>query len=209
MMYRFFRLLSAMTMCLLLFSGSFARAETVSPDTNVTVAIPDGWETVTSNFTSANADVARIFDCTAEDPRQLKVLGWKAESDGKVSVAFCISYQKSGIGKMRSLLKNSKDKEREAIAAKFLDSFAGKLKSEYEKRNMKVVDLSADLLEAGNGFVVVMDGKIADGATTRFNSSTVYLQGDALLRISFVYTESTPPSVVDQLDAIALSVNWK
>ena len=69
--------------------------------------------------------------------------------------------------------------------------------------------MSADLLEAGDGFVVVMDGKIADGAATLMNASTIYIQGDGLLRISFVYRGSTPPAVVEQLDAIPLSVDWR
>ena len=200
--------IAALLWCPLLPAG-LARAETLHPDSGVSVTVPDGWERAGSGFASANAEVTRIFDCMAEDPGQIKTVGWKAGGDGKVTAAFCISYQKSGISKVRSLLKNSKDKEREAVAAKFLDSFAGKLKSEYAKRKMKVADLSADLLEVGDGFVVVMDGKIVDGATTLLNSSTVYLQGDALLRVSFVYNESTPASVVEQLDAIPLSVNWK
>ena len=203
------RLFTVALVCCTLLAASFVRAEMLRPDSGVSVTVPDGWERAGGGFASANAEVTRIFDCTAEDPGQIKTLGWKTESDGKVTAAFCISYQKSGIGKVRSLLKNSKDKEREAVAAKFLDSFAGKLKSEYAKRKMKVADLSADLLEVGEGFVVVMDGKIVDGATTLLNSSTVYLQGDALLRVSFVYNESTPASVVEQLDAIPLSVNWK
>lgn len=209
MRHKLISLFTAVMGCFLLLPAGFAGAEMLQPDSGISVTVPDGWERAASGFASANAEVARIFDCTSEDPGQIKTLGWKAESDGKVTAAFCISYQKSGIGKMRSLLKSSKDKEREAVAAKFLDSFAGKLKSEYAKRKMKVADLSADLLEVGDGFVVVMDGKIADGATTRLNSSTVYLQGDALLRISFVYTTSTPASVVEQLDAIPLSVDWK
>lgn len=194
--------------CLLLTAGP-ARSEILAVEPGVSVTLPDDWERADSGFASANAEVARIFDCATGDPGQIKTLGWKTGSDGKVTAAFCISYQSSGIGKVRNLLKTSKDKEREAIAAKFLDSFAGKLKSEYQKRRMKVADLSADLLEAGDGFVVVMDGKIADGAATLMNASTIYIQGDGLLRISFVYRGSTPPAVVEQLDAIPLSVDWR
>ena len=193
-----------------LFVPLCAGAATVMPDVSVRVTVPDDWEKVDSNFSGANAEVSRIFDCTSESSSQVKTLGWKSGSDGQVTAAFCISYQRSGIGKMRNLLRSSKGPEREAIATKFLDSFAGKLKSEYAvKRKMPLSDLSADLMEAGSDFVVVMDGKITDGGGRLFNSSTIYLHGDSLLRISFVYKNSTPSFVVDQLDAIPLSVEWK
>ena len=200
--------LFAVAWCLLLTAGP-ARSEILAVEPGVSVTLPDGWERADFGFASANAEVSRIFDCATGDPGQVKTLGWKTGSDGKVTAAFCISYQNTGIGKVRNLLKTSTDKEREAIAAKFLDSFAGKLKSEYLKRKMKVADLSADLLEAGDGFVVVMDGKIADGGATLMNASTIYIQGDGLLRISFVYRGSTPPDVVEQLDAIPLTVDWR
>ncbi len=197
-------------LCCLMLPGSFAAAEVLTPDAGVSLTVPDDWEKVTSGFTSANPEVSRIFDCATEDPGRLQTLGWKSEGDGKVTAAFCVSYQKSGMDKVRGLLKNSSGKEREAIAAKFLDSFAGKLKAEYTvKRKMAVKDLSADLLEAGDGFVVVMDGKIVDGPVTRINSSTIFLHDDSLLRISFVYSESAPASLVERLDAIPLSVEWK
>lgn len=209
MKQKLMRIFALAGLCLLL-PLSIAEAATLMPDASVKVAVPDDWEKVDGNFSGANAEVSRIFDCTSESPSQLKTLGWKSGSDGQITAAFCISYQLSGIGKMRNLLKSSQGKEREAIAAKFLDSFASKLKSEYTvKRKMALSDLSAALMEAGNDFVVIVDGKITDGGRRLFNSSTVYLHGDSLLRISFVYRDSTPPSIVDQLDAIPLSVEWR
>ena len=205
----FIRISTILILFFFLFPASTIKAEVLQLDPKISITVPNGWERVNTGFASANAEVTRIFDCVVEDPAQLITVGWKTESDGRVAASFCVSYQKSGIGKVRSLLRSSKDREREVIAAKFLDSFAGKLKSEYKKRKMQVTDLSADLLEFGDGFVVVMDGKIVDGPSTRLNSTTVYLQGDALLRISFVYDTSAHASVVEQLDAIPLSVNWK
>ena len=73
------------------------RAETFTGGNGITVTVPDGWERAGSGFASANAEVTRIFDCMAEDPGQIKTVGWKAGGDGKVTAAFCISYQKSGI----------------------------------------------------------------------------------------------------------------
>ena len=209
MSWHWVRLFVIAGLYVLLLGGGTALAAIMEPDAGIRVTVPDDWEKTHSSYAATNTEVTRIFDCTSEDAAQLKYLGWKTTSDGQVAAAFCISYQKSGIGKMRTLLQNSKGKERDTIAAKFLDAFAGKLKSEYMKRKMSVADLSADLLEVGDGFVLVMDGKIVDGTTTRVNSSTVFLQDDALLRISFVYDESVAAAVVEQLDAIPLSVIWK
>lgn len=206
----FVRLCAVMVLMGMVLPAGLTRAESLTLDPAVSLTLPDGWERANSGFASANAEVSRIFDCATSDSSQVKTLGWKSGDSGGVVAAFCVSFQKSGIGKMRKLLKESKGKEREAVAAKFLDSFAGKLKSEYmEKRKMQVTDLSADLLEAGNGFAVVMDGKVIDGPTTRLHSSTIYLNGDSLLRVSFIYMESAPASLVEQLDAIPLSVEWQ
>ena len=188
----------------------FAGAAVVMPDGKVSVTVPDEWEKANSRYASANAEVTRIFDCANEDPARIKAFGWKTGSDGKVAAAFCVTYYSSGMGKMRTLLGASQGKEREALAAKFLDTFAGKVKLEYQgKRQMPVNGLSADLLEAGENFVVVMDGQVHDGARVLFRSSTAYMHGDALLSVNWVHDASAPQSLVQQLDAIALSVEWK
>lgn len=191
------------------FTAGSAGAAVVLPSPDVSVVIPDGWETAEGDIAAARNVLLRFFDSAGEQSSRLKALGWKTK-DNDIIAAFALVYHPSGMGKVRMLLKNSSGKEREAVAARFLDSFAGKIKDEYvNKRNMGVTALSADLLEAGDDFVVIIDGKITEGSRKRLRSSTIYLHKDALLHISVIHDESVARAVRDQLDAIPLSVEWK
>ena len=60
--------------CLLLTAGP-ARSEILAVEPGVSVTLPDDWERADSGFASANAEVARIFDCATGDPGQIKTLG--------------------------------------------------------------------------------------------------------------------------------------
>lgn len=194
---------------LLLLPSYPAFAATIAPDQDFTLQAPDGWEVLSRDFANlTHPSVAHVLDCVSDDPAELKQVGWKIEN-GKVFGAYCISYRKSGMRQAAVLLKYSKGKEHEDLTAKFVDTFAGAIHAGYAKRNITVRDMSADLLDAGDDIIMILDSRIAGEAGDYVRSATAFLHDDSLLNVGFIYNTSAPLSVREQLEAMSLSVKWK
>lgn len=186
-----------------------AFAASVSPDTDFSLTVPEGWELLGVNGASLPEAVAKRLDCVDDAPSEGKLVGWKTDAGGAFVGAFCVTYRKSGMGKALRMIKSSRGKQREDMAAKFIDTFAGTLHAGYAKRDMRVVDLSGDLLDAGDDLIMIMDGKVQGGDGTYMRSSTVIMHGDGMLNVGSVYGAAAPDAVRDDLDGLPLSVVWK
>ena len=130
--------------------------------------------------------------------------------DGKkVLGAYCVSYHKSGSRQAAVLLRYSKGKEHDDLAKKFVETYAGVIAGGYKRRDIRLIDMSADLLEAGKDLIMILDGKV-DGSTGQYiRSATIILHDDSLLNIGAVYALDAPQAVKDELDAMPLSVTWR
>lgn len=179
-------------------------------DASFNIQTPAGWETMDRDVMgSAPSKVTDMLDCAREDPSNAKLLGWKLADDGKLMGAFCISFQKSGMGKLRNILKTATGDNRQKASDKFIDTFASKLHEEYGvKRSMAISGLSADLMDADNDVIMVMDGKVKSSDREYMRSLLIFLHDDSLLNISFIYGADVPGSIVEQLDAIPASLKW-
>lgn len=188
-----------------------AHAAEVSPDSSFLITVPDGWESLgTGSVSQAPQAVVKAIDCANEDPGDVKLLGWKLSSGGEFEAAYCISYQRRGMGKLRQIIKSSSGADRKKASDKFIDTFASKLNEEYSiKRKMTLSDLSADLMTADNDVVLVMDGKLKGQGRELLRSLVVYLHDDGLLNISFIYDVNAPLHVSRALDVLPISVKWQ
>jgi hypothetical protein len=185
-------------------------AAEVALDAGCSVSIPDGWETLGRDVAElADPDVKRLFDCLDESVGELKVLGWKKGTDNALQGAFCLRYRKDGMGKVLGLLKQSAGKERDEAAGRVIDAFAGDIHASYGRRDMRVTDMSGDMLDAGDGVIMILDGKIQGAGFSLMRSTTAILHGDSLVHVGVVYVATAPPSVVEQLEELPLTVKWK
>lgn len=203
------KLLALIAAAITLALAPAAHAASVQPDPDFSIVTPDGWDHLLRDFSNlTHPTVAHVLDCVDEDPSLLKQVGWKIEG-GKVLGAYCISYRKSGMRQAAVLLQYSKGAEHDALARKFIDTYAGEIHSGYQRRDIALTDMSADLLEAGKDLLVIIDSKIA-GATGRYmRSATIILHDDALLNVGTVHAEDAPQAVRDQLESMPLSVTWR
>ncbi|MDL2316545.1 hypothetical protein LJC59_05625 [Desulfovibrio sp. OttesenSCG-928-A18] len=197
-------------LCLFLLTAQ-AHAALVHPDKDFSLYAPDGWTILNGNIASKTpAPVKRMLDCSDNSSVELKQLGWKGGPNGEVLGAYCISYKKSGFGKVRESLKSSTGKERESLSSKYVDSIAGGIQLGYgKKRQMKVIHISGDLFEAGPDLIMVMDGQIEDGGELFIRSSTVFLHGDAQLSIDWVRGMDAAADVVTALESMPVTLEWK
>lgn len=179
-------------------------------DSSFSLQTPGSWETMSRDVMgTAPKKVTDMLDCLQEDPSNAKLLGWKLADDGKFMGAFCISFQQTGMGKLRNILKTASGDNRQKASDKFIDTFASKLHEEYGlKRNMSISGLSADLMDADNDVIMVMDGKIKSSDRDYMRSLLIFLHNDSLLNISFIHGVDVPASIIDQLDAIPVSLKW-
>lgn len=186
-----------------------AAAET-SPDPSFVINTPeDGWES-TSAPHQAPDDVKRILDCANEDPGEVKFMGWRLAADGRFQGAYCLSYQRRGMGRLRDILRDSNPEKAKQAGDKFIDTFASKLNDEYSrKRNMILSDLSADLMKADNDVIMIMDGMATGGGIEYMRGIVVFLHNDSLLNISSIYDKRAPETVKRALDAIPVSLRWR
>lgn len=199
-----------MALLLLMVFASHCQGAAIMPDSSVTLRVPDGWDSVHRDFSGLTPpSVAGALDCVDANPSELTLVGWKLDESGVVEGAYCVSFRKNGMGRALNILKTSQGKEKEEAAAKFTDTFAGVIMAGYSKRKMKVVDMSADLINAGKDVVMVLDGKIRDTSGEYIRSATVYLHNDSMLSINSVYKTTSPVKIADQLDAIPVSVEWR
>ena len=199
------------TLCVFLLAVALtAQAADISPDPSFSVSVPDGWETLQGSVRQAPESVRAAIDCADEDPGEIKVHGWALAEDGGFHGAYCISYQRRGMGRLRDILNDpSPDKVKEA-GDRLIDSFASKLNDEYgRKRNMTVSDLSADLLRADGDVIMVMDGMVTGSGIQYMRGTVVYLHDDSLLNISSIYDRRAPETVKRALDAIPVSLRWQ
>lgn len=197
-------------MLLILFSVPQCFAAEANLDSSFSLQVPAGWETMSSDVMgTAPKQITDMLDCAREDPSSAKLLGWKLGNEGRFEGAFCISFQRSGMGKLRNILKTSTGNNRQQASDKFIDTFASKLHEEYGvKRNMAISGLSADLMDADNDVIMVMDGKIKSPDREYMRSLLIFLHNDSLLNISFIHGTDVPASIVEQLDAIPVSLKW-
>ena len=198
------------TLCVFLLAAALAaEAADIRPDPSFSLTVPDGWETLQGSVRQAPESVKAAIGCADEDPGEIKVLGWELAEDGRFHGAYCISYQRRGMGRLRDILNDpNPDKAKEA-GDKLIDSFASKLNDEYSrKRNMTVSDLSADLIKADGDVIMVMDGLVTGSGVQYMRGTVVYLHDDALLNISSIYDKRAPETVRRALDAIPVSLRW-
>jgi len=186
-----------------------AHAETVGPDPSFTLELPDDWNYLIREYRDlTHPTVAHVLDCVNDDPSELKRVGWKMR-DGKVAGAYCVSFRKSGMRPAGVLLKYSTGEERERISKSFVDTYASEIFSGYTDRKIRVKDMSADLLEVEQDFILVLDCAISGDTGEYIRSATIVLHDDSLLKIGTVYPVGAPDSVVELLDTVPLSVKWK
>lgn len=188
-----------------------AHAAQVRPHPAFSLNVPDGWESSgTGGVHQAPQSVRDVLDCANEDPGEIKLMGWKLLEDGRFEGAYCISYQRRGMGRLREILRNAVGDEAKKAADKFIDSFASKLNDEYgRKRKMTISDLSADLMKADNDLIMVMDGKVSGGGRQFLRGLVVFLHGDGLLNVSTIHDVRAQSQVKQALDAIPVSVSWQ
>ncbi len=219
------KLLALTTVLVCALSAPVAYGESIRPDYDFTITVPDGWESLQRNFSERmDSRVARVFDCVDEDPARLKQAGWKlaegqdagldatqdAGSDtGKVLGAYCISYRKEGMRPAAVLLHYSRGEQHETLVKKFIDTYAGEIEGGYQKREMPLRDMSADLFEAGADLILIIDGRVSDESGSYIRSATIILHDDSLINIGTVYAEDAPAKVKEELEAMPLSVVWK
>lgn len=186
-----------------------AHAATFQPDSSVAMNVPDGWQSSKSNYGSTvPAPVNAVFDCVSRNPSEVKIVGWKLEGD-TVEGAYCVTYQKSGMGRVREILKTTQGENREQAAAKVMGAFAAEVQGGMANKGLSVTDFNANIIDAGKDVVVVVDGK-GSGASGEFaRSSTMILHGDGLLTIGSLHGTAASGETVKQLDAIAGTVKWK
>lgn len=186
-----------------------AFAAQISPDPSFTLNVPDDWEG-TGAVHEVPQVVKNVIDCANEDPGEIKYAGWRVAADGRFMGAYCISYQKRGMGRLREILQSGDSEKAKQAADKFLDTFASKLNDEYSrKRNMTVNDLSADLMKADNDVIMVMDGMMTGGGVQYLRGIVVYLHNDGLLNISSIHDKRAPDTVRRGLDGIPVSLRWQ
>lgn len=203
------KLLALIAAAITLMLAPAAYADTVQPDPDFSITTPDGWEHLLRDFSNlTHPTVAHILDCVDENPALLKQVGWKIEG-GKVLGAYCISYRKTGMRQAAVLLQYSKGKEHDALAKKFIDTYAGEIDSGYQRRGITLTDMSADLFEAGKDLLMILDSKIAGSTGQYMRSATIILHDDALLNVGTVYAEDAPQTVREQLESMPLSVIWR
>lgn len=206
------RLCAVLTLCFFAAAPQIAAlAETAKFAKSFSIQVPDNWDSVDQDIAgTVPKAVARMLDCVDNNPAELMRVGWKLDESGKVIGAYCISYQHRGMGRVRSLLKTSTGKQREEIATMVVDSFAGKIHKGYEeKRNMRVKDMSGELIEAGEDAILVIDARITGGSAPFMRSGTVLLHGEASLSVDAVYDPAAPASLIKELEDMPLSVQWK
>ena len=203
-------LLLSAALALLLFIPEALAAE-ANIDPSFSIDVPSGWETLDTGLMSlAPKAVTSMIDCAREDPSNAKQLGYKLAEDGTFLAAYCISFQRSGMGKLRNILKSSTGENRQKASDKFIDTFASKLHEEYGvKRKMAISGLSADLMDADKDVIMVMDGKVKAGESDFMRSLLIFLHNDSLLNIGFIHAAGAPSTLVEQLDAIPVSLKWK
>lgn len=200
---------SLLAVALVIIFCPFAIAATVRPDADFSMDTPDDWDSLRRDFARlAHPTVAHMLDCVDDNPSHLKEIGWKVEGN-KVLGAYCISYRKSGMRQAAVLLRGSKGKEHEALAKKFIDTYAGEIQSGYQRRGIALTDMSADLIDAGKDLFMILDSKISDPTGQYMRSATVILHDDALLNVGTIYAVNAPLVVRDQLEAMPLSVTWR
>lgn len=186
-----------------------ARAATVEPHPSFTMETPDGWDYLIRDFDNlAHPTVAHVLDCVNDDPAELKRVGWKRE-DGKILGAYCVSFRDSGMRPAGVMLKYSSGKDRERIIQSFSDTYASEIYSGYAGRKVQVREMSADLLEAGEDFILLMDCAISAQTGEYIRSATIILHDDSLLKIGTVRPVGAPESMIEILEAMPLSVKWK
>lgn len=186
-----------------------AAAGRVHPDRDFSVNVPDGWQTLSDGIRqNVPPSVSSVLDCVDDVPSELKMVGWKLGENDKVEGAFCITYKKGGFGKVRQALKESKGKDRETLVAKYMDSVAAHIKQGYEnKRGMRVA-MTGELLEAGQDFVLVLEGRVKGPEGQRARTATAYLHGDGQVTINGLYALDAPDAVLNALDAIPVTLQW-
>ncbi len=203
------RLFSVFLLFLLCISPSLAWGGEVKLGDSCTLAVPD-WKMLNhADMNLAPEAVKKVIDCANEDPGEEKLLGWILGEGETFQAAFCLSLQKKGMGKLRSLIKSSQGPRRKQLSDNFIDTFASKLNEEYKtKRGMALLELSGDLMDADNDLILVMDGKLKDTNRQLIRGLVVFLHKDSLLNVSVIYDAAAPEEVVRRLDAIPISLSW-
>lgn len=188
-----------------------AFAETAEFAKAFSIQVPDNWDSADQDIAgTVPKAVASLLNCVDDTPSELLRVGWKLDASGKVLGAYCISYQRKGMGRVRSLLKTSTGEQREEIAAMVVDNFAGKIHKGYEeKRNMRVKDMSGELIEAGEDAILVIDAKITGDSARFMRSGTAFLHGEACLSVDAVYDPAAPAPLLKELEDMPMSVQWK
>lgn len=203
------KVLALVAVMICLVSGSAAHAERINPDPDFSMDTPKGWDYLLRDIANlTHPTVAHVLDCVDDDPSQIRQVGWKLD-DKKVIGAYCISYRKSGMRPAAVLLQHSKGKEHEALAKKFIDTYAAEIQSGYQRRNIPVTDMSADLFDTGDDLLMILDARISDATGEYMRSATLILHDDALVKIGTVYRLDAPSDVTEQLEAMPLSITWR
>lgn len=188
--------------------GMPAGAASLQTD-SATLAVPDGWQSAKGNYASSvPASVNAVFDCVSRNPNEVKIVGWKLEGD-VVEGAYCVTHQKSGMGRVREILKTTQGADREKAASAVMDAFTAEVQAGMTSKGLSVSDMSANIIEAGKDLLVVIDGKGSGSAGSFVRSSTMILHGDGLLTVGSLHKDSASGALVKQLDDIAASVKWK
>jgi hypothetical protein len=198
--------------CLFVWPGTARAATLADRSGHFTLELPEGWEVTDQDFRQVRPGLAEFFDCLDVNAAELRFLGWlpnqRGEGNQAVSAAFCVTYRPQGLSKAGRIVRESSGKQREEASARFIDVFVSKIHDNYAKRKLKLEDLSADLIEAGNDLVLVLDSRINSPVGPFMRSTTAVLHGDGIVEIAMIYAPDAPKIVTDQLDALSQSLNW-
>lgn len=195
----------------LLFSATAAGAAPVRDETgHFSLDLPEGWNMAGQDFSGPERDnLAKFFDCLDAEASELRFLGWIKPAPGaSIPAAFCVTYRPEGVGKAGRILRESEGKQKEEATSRFIDVFVARMHENYARRGLEMEVGSADLLEAGEDLVLILEAGLRSKTGTFRRSSTVFLHEDALLEIGAIYTRKTPVFAMDQLDALPQSLIW-
>ncbi|MDR1489164.1 MAG: hypothetical protein LBS65_01570 [Desulfovibrio sp.] len=195
----------------LFFAVTAAGAGTVRDETgHFSLDLPEGWNMAGNDFSGPDRDhLAKFFDCLDAETSELRFLGWRKPVAGaSIPAAFCVTYRPQGAGKAAQILRESEGRRKEEVTARFIDVFVARMHENYARRGLAMEVGSADLIEAGDDLILILDAGLRSRTGTFRRSSTVFLHEDALLEIGTIYTRKTPISAMDQLDALPQSLIW-
>ncbi|MDR2800351.1 MAG: hypothetical protein LBB52_03680 [Desulfovibrio sp.] len=197
--------------CCLFFGAAAAGAAVVKDETgHFSLDLPEGWDMAGQDFSGPERDrLAKFFDCLDAEASELRFLGWRKPADGaSIPAAFCVTYRPRGAGKAARILRESEGKRKEEATAGFINVFVARMQENYARRGLEMEVGSADLIEAGEDLVLILEAGLRSRTGTFRRSSTVFLHDDALLEIGAIYTRKTPVFAMEQLDALPQSLNW-